>query len=296
MIFEKAFWFIKKGYMLQLSYKFDFFLRLFFMLFNILTYYFIAKLIGDGAAKYLEPYGGDLDAAIQQARDAGVSKMMGISVDLDDHIALSEIAARHADVGYSVGVHPCEDQAVMQRATVETLVGLAQSDKVWAIGETGLDYFHSTEFVAEQKACFARHIQASKIVKKPVVVHTRSSKTDTIDIIRAENSTHGILHCFTEDWETAKAVLDCGYYISFSGIVSFKNAQDLRDVAKQVPLDRLLIETDSPYLAPMPYRGKSNEPKYVPYVAKALSDVYHKSLEEIAMITTQNFENLLKMK
>ena len=244
----------------------------------------------------LEPYGGDLDAAIQQARDAGVSKMMGISVDLDDHIALSEIAARHVDVGYSVGVHPCEDQAVMQRATVETLVDLAQSDKVWAIGETGLDYFHSTEFVAEQKACFARHIQASKIVTKPVVVHTRSSNTDTLDIIRAENSTHGILHCFTEDWETAKAVLDCGYYISFSGIVSFKNAQDLRDVAKQVPLDRLLIETDSPYLAPMPYRGKSNEPKYVPYVAKALSDVYHKSLEEIAMITTQNFENLLKMK
>ena len=244
----------------------------------------------------LEPYGGDLDMAIQQARDAGVSKMMGISVDLDDHIALSEIAARHTDVGYSVGVHPCEDPSVMNRATVETLVELACFDKVWAIGETGLDYFHSTEFVEDQKQCFARHIQASKIVKKPVVVHTRSSKQDTIDIIRAEGSDHGILHCFTEDWDTAKAVLDCGYYISFSGIVSFKNAQDLRDVAKQVPLDRLLIETDSPYLAPMPYRGKSNEPKYVPYVAKALSDVYHKSLEEIAFITTQNFENLLKMK
>lgn len=244
----------------------------------------------------LEPYAGELDQAIQQARDAGVSKMMGISVDLDDHIALAEIAARHHDVGYSVGVHPCEDPAMMSRATVEKLVELSQSDKVWAIGETGLDYFHSTDYVAEQKACFARHIEASQIVKKPVVVHTRSSKTDTIDIIRAEKSTHGILHCFTEDWETAKAVLDCGYYISFSGIVSFKNAQDLRDVAKQVPLDRLLIETDSPYLAPMPYRGKSNEPKYVPYVAKALSDVYDKSLEEIATITTQNFENLLKMK
>lgn len=244
----------------------------------------------------LEPYGGDLDAAIQQAREAGVSKMMAISVDLDDYIALSEIAARHSDVGYSVGVHPCEDVSVMQRATVEKLVELAQPENVWAIGETGLDYFHSTAFVAEQKDCFARHIHASKTVKKPVVVHTRSAKTDTIDIIRAEKSDHGILHCFTEDWETAKAVLDCGYYISFSGIVSFKNAQDLRDVAKQVPLDRLLIETDSPYLAPMPYRGKSNEPKYVPYVAKALSDVYHKSLEEIAMITTQNFENLLKIK
>lgn len=242
----------------------------------------------------LKPYGGDLDAALQQAREGGVSKFMGISVDLDDHIALSQIAARHADVGYSVGVHPCEDAASMQSATVEKLVELAQAEKAWALGETGLDYFHSTEFIPEQKACFARHIHASQIIKKPVVVHTRSAKHDTVDIIRAEKSTHGILHCFTEDWETAKAVLDCGYYISFSGIVSFKNAQDLRDVAKQVPLDRVLIETDSPYLAPMPYRGKTNEPKYVPYVAKALSDVYDKTLEEIGFITSQNFENLLK--
>lgn len=242
----------------------------------------------------LKPYGGDLDAALQQAREGGVSKFMGISVDLDDHIALSKIAARHADVGYSVGVHPCEDAVTMQRATVEKLVELAQAEKVWALGETGLDYFHSAEFIPEQKACFARHIHASQIIRKPVVVHTRSAKHDTVDIIRAEKSTHGILHCFTEDWETAKAVLDCGYYISFSGIVSFKNAQDLRDVAKQVPLDRVLIETDSPYLAPMPYRGKTNEPKYVPYVAKALSDVYDKTVEEIGLITSQNFENLLK--
>jgi TatD DNase family protein len=243
----------------------------------------------------LEAYDGNLDLAIQQAQEAGVSKMMGISVDLDDHIALSQIAARHPSVGYSVGVHPCEDPDMMARASVETLVELASAEKVWALGETGLDYYHSQDFVEEQKQCFARHIQASQIVKKPVVVHTRSSKSDTIDIIRAEKSTHGILHCFTEDWETAKAVLDCGYYISFSGIISFKNAQDLRDVAKQVPLDRLLIETDSPYLAPVPYRGKSNEPKYVPHVAKALSDVYDKSIEEIAFITTQNFENLLRM-
>ena len=244
----------------------------------------------------LTPYAGDLDVALQQARDAGVSKFMSISVTLDDHIALAEIAARHSDVGYSVGVHPCEDPAVMARATTEYLIALAQAEKVWALGETGLDYFHSTDFIAEQKQCFARHIQASKAVKKPVVVHTRSAKHDTVDIIRAEQSSHGILHCFTEDWETAKAVLDCGYYVSFSGIISFKNAQDLRDVAKQIPLDRVLIETDSPYLAPMPYRGKSNEPKYVPYVAKALSDVYDKSVEEIAFITMQNFENLLNLK
>ncbi|WP_216934951.1 MULTISPECIES: TatD family hydrolase [unclassified Acinetobacter] len=244
----------------------------------------------------LTPYNGDLDQALAQAREAGVSRFMSISVDLDDHIALAEIAARHPDVGYTVGVHPCEDAATMARATTEYLVELAQPEKVWALGETGLDYYHSTDFVEEQKACFARHIHASQITKKPVVVHTRSAKHDTVDIIRAEKSTHGILHCFTEDWETAKAVLDCGYYVSFSGIVSFKNAQDLRDVAKQVPLDRVLIETDSPYLAPMPYRGKSNEPKYVPYVAKALCDVYDKSLEEIAYITQQNFENLLNLK
>ncbi|WP_180106250.1 MULTISPECIES: TatD family hydrolase [unclassified Acinetobacter] len=244
----------------------------------------------------LSPYEGNLDLALDQARQAGVSKFMSISVDLDDHIELSKIASRHADVGYSVGVHPCEDPATMARATEEYLIELAQAEKVWAIGETGLDYFHSTDFIAEQKECFARHIHASQAVKKPVVVHTRSAKHDTVDIIRAEKSTHGILHCFTEDWETAKAVLDCGYYVSFSGIVSFKNAQDLRDVAKQVPLDRVLIETDSPYLAPMPYRGKSNEPKYVPYVAKALSDVYDKSIEEMAFITMQNFENLLNLK
>ena len=244
----------------------------------------------------LTPYHGDLDQALAQAREAGVSKFMSISVDLDDHIELAKIAARHADVGYTVGVHPCEDAATMARATTEYLVELAQPEKVWALGETGLDYYHSTDFIAEQKACFARHIHASQITKKPVVVHTRSAKHDTVDIIRAEKSTHGILHCFTEDWETAKAVLDCGYYVSFSGIISFKNAQDLRDVAKQIPLDRVLIETDSPYLAPMPYRGKSNEPKYVPYVAKALSDVYDKSVEEIAFITMQNFENLLNLK
>ena len=244
----------------------------------------------------LSPYQGDLDQALAQAREAGVSKFMSISVDLDDHIILAEIAKRHDDVGYTVGVHPCEDPNSMARATTDYLIELAQAEKVWALGETGLDYFHSTDFVEEQITCFARHIHASQVVKKPVVVHTRAAKQDTVDIIRAEKSTHGILHCFTEDWEAAKAVLDCGYYVSFSGIISFKNAQALRDVAKQVPLDRVLIETDSPYLAPMPYRGKSNEPKYVPYVAKALSDVYDKPLEEIAFITRQNFENLLNLK
>lgn len=240
----------------------------------------------------LAPYAGEISGAIDAAKAAGVQRMMSISVALDDHLLLSKIAAQFDEVGYSVGVHPCEDAEMMQRATVDTLVALAQSDKVWAIGETGLDYYHSEEWITEQKACFARHIHASKIVKKPLVVHTRSAKQDTIDILRAEQATHGILHCFTEDWATAKAALDLGFYISFSGILSFKNAQDLRDVAKQVPLDRVLIETDSPYLAPVPYRGKSNEPKYVPYVAQTLAQVYDRSVEEIAQITTENFDRI----
>lgn len=241
----------------------------------------------------LAPYQGEVDRAIQAALDANVVQMMGISVELDDHIALSQIAARFAQVGYSVGVHPCESVEMMQRATVEKLVELAQPDKVWAIGETGLDYYHSQEFIPEQQACLVRHIHASQEVKKPLVVHTRNAKQDTVDILKAERASHGILHCFTEDWQTAKAVLDLGFYISFSGIVSFKNAQDLRDVAKQVPLDRLLIETDSPYLAPVPYRGKDNEPKYVPFVAQALAAVYQKSVEDIAEQTTHNFRRLI---
>lgn len=242
----------------------------------------------------LTPYDGSIDEALAQARQAGVTKFMGISVNIDDHIVLSQIADNHEDVGYSVGVHPCEDPEVMRKASVDYLVELGQGKKVWALGETGLDYYHSQDFIAEQKACFIRHIEASKILKKPVVVHTRAARKDTLDIIRHEKSEHGILHCFTEDLDTAKVVLDCGYYVSFSGIVSFKNAQDLRDVAKQIPLDRLLIETDSPYLAPVPYRGKSNEPKYVPYVAKALAEVYGCTREEIGEITSRNFENLLK--
>lgn len=243
----------------------------------------------------LSPYSGELDVVIQAAKAAGVHRMMSISVALEDHIALANIAAQYEEIGYSVGVHPCEHVEIMQQATVEKLVELAQSDKVWAIGETGLDYFHSCDFIAEQQACFARHIHASQKTKKPLVVHTRSAKQDTIDILRAEKATHGILHCFTEDWATAKAALDLGFYISFSGIISFKNAQDLRDVARQVPLDRLLIETDSPYLAPVPYRGKPNEPKYVPYVATTLADLFDTSIEEIAAITTDNFNRITQL-
>ena len=240
----------------------------------------------------LTPYDGQLSAAIDAATQAGVSRMLSISVALDDQIALAQIAAQYPHIGYSVGVHPCEDRDMMRRASVETLVKLGSTDKVWAIGETGLDYYHSQALMVEQQACFIRHIEAGKQLKKPLVVHTRSAKQDTIDILRSEQAEHGILHCFTEDWTTAKAALDLGFYISFSGIISFKNAADLRDVVRQVPLDRLLIETDSPYLAPVPYRGKSNEPKYVPYVARVLAEIFALPLEQIAQITTDNFNRV----
>lgn len=241
----------------------------------------------------LTPYNGDLNNALQAARDAGVTKFLAVAVDLDDCPKLAAIAAAHHDVGYSVGVHPCEDPEMMARATVKHLCELAKDPRVWAIGETGLDFYHSTEHVMAQKECFARHIEAGKKTLKPLIVHTRSAKHDTIDLLQAEQANHGILHCFTEDWDTAKAALDLGFYISFSGIISFKNAQSLRDVAKLVPRDRVLIETDSPYLAPMPYRSKPNEPLYLPYVAQALADVYGISKEELAFITQQNFERLL---
>lgn len=234
-----------------------------------------------------------IDQIITDAQQAQVSKMMAISINLGEQAILKQIAERHRHVvGYSVGVHPYSSQEEFAEVSVEKLVELGQSDDVWALGETGLDYFYSTDLMAQQKHSFAQHIEASKILKKPVVVHTRSAKDDTIAMIRSEQSTHGILHCFTEDWQMAQAVLDCGYYISFSGIISFKKAQDLRDVAKKVPLDRVLIETDSPYLAPVPYRGKTNQPQYVPYVAQALADVYGKTVEEIGILTSENFQRL----
>ena len=241
----------------------------------------------------LEPYNGNLALAIDAAVQAGVDRMMSISVDLDDAPVLARIAQQYLQVGYSVGVHPCEDRAMLERASVEALVELARHDKVWAIGETGLDYYHSQEWVKAQQACFIRHIEASQRVSKPLIVHTRHAKHDTIALLRAHQAEQGILHCFTEDWSTAKAALDLGFYISFSGIISFKNASDLRDVVRQVPLDRLLIETDSPYLAPVPYRGKANEPKFLPHVAQVIADLFEKSIEEIAAITTANFDRVI---
>ncbi|WP_169393393.1 MULTISPECIES: TatD family hydrolase [Psychrobacter] len=245
----------------------------------------------------LSRHDGKLSGAIAAMKAANVTRAMAIMCDFaefdDIRAIVNEFSDEALNLGMSVGIHPCEDLAVLKSATVERLVETASDDKVWAIGETGLDYYWSTENKAEQQASLSRHIHASQALKKPLIVHTREAKHDTLDILKSENAEHGIIHCFTEDWETAKRALDLGFYISFSGIVSFKSAQTIREAALKVPKDRILIETDSPYLAPVPKRGKPNEPAFVPFVASCLADMFGMSSEDVGKLTAKNFENLL---
>ncbi len=246
----------------------------------------------------LEKYDGDIAGAISAMKEARVTRAMAIMCDFAEYDEIFQIISHYGsegdlNLGMSVGVHPCEDLDVLNSATVEKLVEMASADHVWAIGETGLDYYWSKENVQAQKESLARHIHASQQLKKPIIIHTREAKHDTIDILQNEKAEHGIIHCFTEDWQTAKSALDLGFYISFSGIVSFKNAKQIQEVALKMPKDRILIETDSPYLAPVPKRGKPNEPAYVPYVAEFLAGLYDMPTEEVGKLTANNFENLL---
>ena len=236
-------------------------------------------------------YDGNLAVALDAARAEGVSHFLTVSVDLADLPALVSIAEAHDDVSFSVGTHP-SDVPTDQEPSVELLCDLAKHPKVVAIGETGLDYYYTADHAVAQQASFIAHIHASKQTNKPLIVHTRDARADTIRILRTEQAKKGVLHCFTEDWDTAEAAMELGFYISLSGIISFSSAKDLREVAKRIPLERLLIETDSPYLAPVPFRGKKNEPLYLPSVAKALADIKGISVEEVATITTRNFSQL----
>lgn len=235
------------------------------------------------------------DNLLDAIKSANVSRLMAIMChfgEFDDIKAWVDKSDERLNIGMSVGLHPCQDAKVLAGVSVEQLLSY-NHEKVWAFGETGLDYYWDTEKKSAQKHSFATHIHASQSIKKPIVVHTRAAYHDTLDVLAAERCEHGIIHCFTEDYAFAKRALDMGLYISFSGIVSFNKSQELRDVALKLPLDRILIETDSPYLAPVPKRGRDNEPTYVPYVAEALAKVYGKSVEEIGRITSQNFDNLL---
>jgi TatD DNase family protein len=201
------------------------------------------------------------------------------------------LALAHPSIYASVGVHPTEVDG--KDPSVDELIELSKSDRVIAIGETGLDYFHIKKDEADwQRDRFRRHIEASNRTGKPMIIHTREAKKDTITIMREEKVEAGVMHCFSEDWETAKAALDLGFYISFSGILTFNSAKDLREVAKKVPEDRLLVETDSPYLTPMPHRGRPNSPAFTYHVAEKLAEVRGSSIEAIAETTTNNFKRL----
>ncbi len=229
---------------------------------------------------------------IDAATENGVSHLLTVSTVPEDFAQLITLAETYANVTCSIGVHPNE----MPELTVseEELATPARHPRVVAIGETGLDYYRSEGDLSWQQQRFRCHIAAAKTVKKPLIVHTRQAREDTLAILREEHAAEvgGVLHCFTEDWQMAKQALDMGFYISFSGIVTFKNATELHQVAKQVPADRFLIETDCPFLAPVPKRGKPNEPAYVRYVAQFLAELRESDFDTIAQQSHDNFYRL----
>jgi|TARA_A100001518_G_C1217390_1_gene60534 TatD DNase family protein len=243
----------------------------------------------------LAAHGGSLDAALDAARAAGVGHFLCIGVSADNAATVKGLAERYADVDCSVGVHPLDLEPGAEPA-LDWLLGELAHPKVVAIGETGLDYHYEPESAALQQASFRLHLEAARITGKPVIVHTREARADTLALLReAALPQAGVLHCFTEDWEMAKAALDIGFYISLSGIVTFRNAEALREVARQVPVDRLLVETDSPYLAPVPHRGKPNLPQYVREVAEYLAVLRGVSYEALAEQTSNNFKRLFPL-
>jgi TatD DNase family protein len=221
-----------------------------------------------------------------------VGHALVVSVTLPDWPGLIEMVRQHPHLYASVGVHP--DYEGIDEPSVQDLLERAACDKVVAIGETGLDYFRLLEPLEWQRDRFRTHIRASRESGLPLIIHTRSAAEDTLRIMREEGADCGVMHCFTESWDVAQAAMELGFYISFSGIVTFKNATALQDVARRVPLDRMLIETDSPYLAPVPYRGKTNDPSKVVHVAEKIAALRGVPVNVIAQATTDNFFDLFK--
>lgn len=237
---------------------------------------------------------GDLDDVLDLMRENGVSHALCVSVTLEGFPNVLDIARKHGNLYASVGVHP--DGENVSEPETEQLVALAAQDKVVAIGETGLDYFRLQGNLEWQRERFRTHIRAARRAGTPLIIHTRAAADDTLKIMREERAGEagGVMHCFTESQEVAAEALDLGFYISFSGIVTFRNAEALREVARKVPLDRMLIETDSPYLAPVPHRGKTNQPGYVRHTAEVIAQLRGISLEDLARHTTRNFFRLFK--
>jgi TatD DNase family protein len=229
---------------------------------------------------------------LSRMKAAQVSRALCISVQLEDFPNVLALAENHDNLWATAGVHP--DYEDITEPSVDKLLELADHPRVIGIGETGLDYFRLKGDLEWQRERFRVHLRAANVCRKPVIVHTRAAGVDTLRILEEENvqGCGGVIHCFTESLDFARKALDLGMYLSFSGIVSFKNAADLREVARFAPLDRILIETDSPYLAPVPHRGKTNEPSFVPHVAKAIAAEKSLSVEEVGIQTSSNFDRL----
>ena len=240
----------------------------------------------------LKPFDGELDGALKNAREHGVGHMLCVCIDLEHFNDVLAPATNHNNIFASVGVHPNEQEG--EEPDVQRLVDLADNSDVVAIGETGLDYFRTEGDVEWQRERFRTHIAAAKQTGKPLIIHMRDATDDTLKIMKEESAgdAGGVMHCFVEDWQTAKKAMDLGFYISFSGIVTFNSAKELKEVAKKIPAELMLVETDAPYLAPTPFRGKSNQPAYVKYVAEHIAELRNVDVEEITEKTTENFFRL----
>ncbi len=234
-----------------------------------------------------------LPEILQNAKDNDVSHMLCVSVTLEDFPQVKALADQYPHIFASVGVHPCYQE--VKDPSVEELVEIGQNSNIVAIGETGLDYFRvEDQDMTWQQERFVRHIHAAKTVNKPLIIHTRNAADDTMRMLKEEgaDTCRGVMHCFAEDWDVAKKALDLGFYISFSGIVTFKSATNVQEVARKCPLGRVLVETDSPYLAPVPLRGKTNEPAYVRHTAQFVADLKGVDLPTLAEATSNNFFEL----
>lgn len=237
----------------------------------------------------------DVADVVNKARLRGVKHLLAVGVTLSRYEQMFDTLSQFDEISLSCGVHPLDLSD--EPFDYARLLRLASDKKVVAIGETGLDYYYNSDNKEKQQSVFAQQIEIANQLNKPIIVHTRSAREDTIAMLKAHQADKcgGVLHCFTENWDMAKQGLDLGFYISISGIITFRNAEELREVVRQVPLDRLLIETDSPYLAPVPYRGKQNQPAYVREVCEYVATLKGVSPQAFAQITTQNFERLFKI-
>jgi len=238
---------------------------------------------------------GRVDDALALMRENGVTHALCVSVTLQEFPQVRALAERYPNLYASVGVHPDYDN--VPQVTEKEFVDLASHPRVVAIGETGLDHYRIKGGAEWQRERFRTHIRAARSSGKPLIIHMRDAAEDTLRIMREEKASEvgGVMHCFTGTWDVAQAAMDLGFWISFSGIVTFKNASALREVARKVPLERMLIETDSPFLAPVPYRGKTNEPGLVRYVAEEIGRLRRVSLDEVATATSKNFFRLFKI-